>query len=162
MENGLEVEFLKACEEGDLKTVKALTLNGLVDTSKFDNGWTPLMRASCFSDNLELIKYLVSCGADVNQEDEDGSTSFFEAVENGSIEIAEFLLSAGSNIDHQDKVGYTALMWSAISLELESMDYLLRKGADLNLVTNEGRSFLEIANCFENERINEVLKRHNL
>ena len=163
MDATVEIEFLEACEIGDLKAAKSLAKGRLIDTTKFDNGWTPLMRACYWSGNLELVKYLIELGLDVNEiELEGGSTALFEAATHGHVEVMKFLLKKGADIDHQDFDGYTALMWCVISPEPESIDYLLNHKADISLETKDGQTFLSIVKGFDNEKINEVVSKFNL
>ncbi|WP_428243262.1 ankyrin repeat domain-containing protein [Gynuella sp.] len=159
----IEIEFLKACERGDLEKAKALANGTLIDTSAFDNGWTPLMRACSFGCHPELVKYLISLGVLVDElEPEDGSTALFEAASEGQPEIIEILLENGANINHQDFEGYTAIMYAVISPEPKSIDCLLRNNANTELLTKDGQKFIDIARGFDNERILSVLSKFNL
>ncbi|QGQ98939.1 ankyrin repeat domain-containing protein [Paenibacillus psychroresistens] len=79
--------------------------------------------------NIEGVKYLLDCGADINAQPSgfDGqATPLHRAVARGNGEMVRFLISHGANMEIADRIyGSTALGW-AEHLELPSMIELLR------------------------------------
>ena len=59
------------------------------------NGWTAL-RGAAFDGHLDVIKYLISQGAEVNVHDKDGWTAFQLAAQNGHLEVTKYLISRRS------------------------------------------------------------------
>ena len=57
---------------------------------------TPLITA-CSSSNLQIVKELLKAKADVNGQDEDGTTALYMASSNGDFRIIKKLLSSGAN-----------------------------------------------------------------
>ena len=93
----------------------------------------------------EMVKYLISKGEDVNQEDGNGLTPLLYAAVSGNTRVAELLLCAGADIDHlNDKVNVTALNAAAYKNNSETAQFLIKKGANVNLLTSisEGPAFL--------------------
>lgn len=75
--NGGQTPLLTAIKSNDqsLETVRLLVENG-ADVNRGDvSGWTPLHEA-CSKGDLELVKYLVSKGADKSLRNKDGATPF--------------------------------------------------------------------------------------
>jgi len=164
MKNEYLINFLIACETGDLDRAKEITINHqLPDTSNIDAGWTPLMRASGWGRNPQLVKYLIELGANIDfEETESGYTALACAAEEGNTEVIKVLVKLGSDIDHQDFNGKTALMSAIIFNELVSVKCLIALGANLRVKDNDGRSAHDIANGMEYDNIIEYFNEINL
>ena len=83
-QNNLQV----ACTLGDLKLVKKsinkADVNGLAS-----DGWTPLIRASK-NNYLEIVKYLVEHGANLNIRNSAGFTALHKASYSGHTEVVKY------------------------------------------------------------------------
>ena len=75
------------------------------------SGRTPLMCAteSLGRDSLEIVRQLVTDGADVNAKDDDGFTPLIDAAEAGNIQIVRLLLRHGADVHAKAAAGITAL-----------------------------------------------------
>jgi ankyrin repeat protein len=60
-------------------------------------GMTPLMSAA-HSGNVELVKLLLKYVRNVNQEDKEGNTALYYAVENNHLEVVKVLHEHGAKI----------------------------------------------------------------
>ncbi|MBU2709032.1 ankyrin repeat domain-containing protein [Zooshikella marina] len=160
MDTGSKIEFLKACETGNLKKAKKYLGNGLIpDTSDIDAGWTPLMRASGWGNSLELVSYLIENGANLEEEEpEFGYTALTCAADEGNVGVIDLLISYGSDIDHQDFEGQTALMSAIVFNQIESVKRLVQLGANLALRDHQQRTAKEIAEGMEYDAICEFFK----
>lgn len=89
------------------------------------------MRAA-WNPNLEILKTLLSAGADVKAKNKDGATSLhYAAASNSNPEIVTALLKAGIDINEGDKDKTTPLMNAArFNPDLEIFKTLLGAGAD--------------------------------
>ena len=69
-----EKELIKACEDGNLENVKSIIKSGGVNiNTKNSDGETALIVASsCLY--LEIVRYLIKNGADINAKDNNGRT----------------------------------------------------------------------------------------
>lgn len=61
-------------------------------------GITPLMSAA-HSGNIEVVKMLLKYVRNVNQEDKEGNTALYYAVENSHLEIVKILHEHGAKIN---------------------------------------------------------------
>lgn len=61
---------------------------------------TPLMEAAQ-EGYLELVRYLLKCGADVNTQTTSADTAFTYACENGQTDVADVLLQYCANLVSQ-------------------------------------------------------------
>lgn len=91
----------------------------------------------------EIVKLLISAGADVNSVHGNSGTALMLAASNAT--ITEILLSAGANVDMKDPNGCTALHRAASGSSLEVVELLLRNGADINAKNNSGMTPLSFA-----------------
>ncbi|XP_056372521.1 ankyrin repeat and KH domain-containing protein 1 isoform X2 [Hyla sarda] len=95
---------------------------------------TPLMEAAQ-EGHLELVKYLLSAGANVHAATATGDTALTYACENGHTDVAEALLQAGADLEHESEGGRTPLMKAARAGHLCTVQFLISKGANINHAT---------------------------
>ena len=91
---------------------------------------------------LEVVKYLLELGADLNHQDNEGYTALFLAARYGKLEFVKYLQELGADLNHQNNKGYTALIWAAATGQLEVVKFLCELGADLNHKDNVGNTAL--------------------
>ena len=144
-----------AAENGALKEVQELIGKGAY--IKAQNPWdgtTALMMASK-KGHLEVVKYLVKEGADINQVSRYERTALIEASENGHLEIVKYLIKIGVDISAKNVNNYTALMLASGSGHIEVVRYLIEKGVDIHNKGEYGTTALEAAST---NRHNDIVK----
>ncbi|XP_056108634.1 KN motif and ankyrin repeat domain-containing protein 2 [Rhinichthys klamathensis goyatoka] len=115
--------------DGDLQTVLQLLCTGDVNAKASQAGQTALMLAVSHGRG-DMVKALLSCGAQVNLRDDDGSTALMCACEHGHVDIVRQLLSVpGCDATLTDNDGSTAL---SIALEASQNDIAVLLYAHLN------------------------------
>ena len=110
------------------------------------SGKTALIYALTAEDPLppNLIKALISAGADVNQANSMHQTPLMLAVYRHPLETVRMLLEAGAAVNVKDKRGWTALMF-AISAPTEIVDALIAAKANVDDVDEWGQTALMFA-----------------
>lgn len=83
--------------------------------------------------NLDIVKYLVENGAEINDCNENGRNSAFVAANIKKPEILKFLIGRGANLDFVDKFGKTALQNSIAENFSDIVEILVEGKADLDL-----------------------------
>lgn len=111
-------------ERNNLGKVKYLVEKRGADINDYWNG-APLWRASR-GGHLEIVKYLVEHGANVNAKDSYNDVALAIASECGHLEVVKYLLANGAIID-----GYV-LYRTALGGKVEVMKLLIENGADIN------------------------------
>jgi ankyrin repeat protein len=158
----------------DIESVKIV-----IKVTSEDHGNSPIHYAAR-KGHLDVVKYLVSKGADINADGENG-TPFFQAIKNGRLDVAELLIQKGSDINKgspldwvaskkrndpgKDKFekseGWTVYRgndWSPSGWDerYKLAEFLLENGADVNQKDDGGMTPLEIAACFGNVSLVEL------
>ena len=75
---------------------------------------------------VEVLRNLLSQGADVNAAQGDGMTALHWAAENGNVEMLEMLLSAGANSEAVTRLGRYTPLHLASKMGVESSVISLR------------------------------------
>lgn len=109
------------------------------------NGYdvTPLHLAAGRGE-MDMVKCLVSKGADVDTKDANNRTPLYWAIESGRFDMVKLLIDRGADIDAKDEDGNTPLYVAAIR-ELDIVKYLIDKGADVNTKNKYGVTVLHVA-----------------
>ena len=105
------------------------------------NARTALIHAAAYN-NLELLKWLIEKGANVNHQDRIGYCALHFAGQNKLVDIAKFLLENGADPNLQDIHGNSPL-WTAVfesKAEKEVMNLILKSGGDPNLYNKYDKS----------------------
>lgn len=130
---------------------------------------TPLMEAAQ-EGHVDLVKFLLSKGANVHAQTATGDTALTYACENGHTDVADVLLSHGADLEHQtlalqeheSEGGRTPLMKAARAGHLCTVQYLISKGADVNrATTNNDHTVLSLACAGGHLKVVELLLAHN-
>uniref|UniRef100_A0A673HI56 Protein phosphatase 1 regulatory subunit 12C-like n=1 Tax=Sinocyclocheilus rhinocerous TaxID=307959 RepID=A0A673HI56_9TELE len=97
-------EFLAVCASGDIEEAKEMLREARVQNGEDDmvncantDGITALHQA-CIDGSMEMVEFLLSQGASVNQVDSEGWTPLHVAASCGNLEITEFLLRHGASL----------------------------------------------------------------
>ena len=105
--------------------------------------------------NLNLVRDLITLGANLDWQNEDGQTVLHKCARWNSPEIARMLLDAGADVNVQDGDGWTALHVSAFNNRLEITQVLIDAGADKTIPNNDGELPYELA---KTQELKELLK----
>lgn len=107
----LDSSLCWASRLGYLPCVTLLVDSGADLNSQVWGGFTPLLWATIFSGNIEVISYLIQKGANVNCcSNKRKQTPLHAAVIKGDHRIAQALIDMGANLDDQDYLYKTPLL----------------------------------------------------
>jgi ankyrin repeat protein len=117
--------FQRACEKGYLEIAKLL----IKDKSEFKdkillNPKKSALHLAIKKDNLELMKWLLENGLDINTKDEDGKTPLMDAVSNLKPSTVKFLLEKGASVNDTSNNGEDILSISRQTLNNEMISII--------------------------------------
>ncbi|CAG9534670.1 unnamed protein product [Cercopithifilaria johnstoni] len=135
---------LEAAKEGDVEKIRKIIIPETVNCRDVRGRFsTPLHLAAGYN-NLEVARFLLENGAEVNLKDKGGLIPLHNASSFGHLEIASLLIEYGAEVNHPDKWGYTPLHEAAQKGRTQICSLLLNSGADVTLKNNEGFTALDI------------------
>lgn len=144
-------EFVKICESGSIENfIEKFTKEKLLPNAKYTSqGWgeiTLLTLASEHSSNVEIVKFLLREGAEINPKKITSITNvpLIRAVCNkiSPKSTVQVLLQAGANVNTKDASGFTALMLAADRNYTDVIELLLQAGAKVDIKDNAGETAL--------------------
>ena len=145
-----------AIRQGDIQKVEQLLKEGAdVNLKAIISRDTPLFEAVVAGNN-EMVKLLLTHGADANQLNYD-KLPLVVAAWKGDRAIVSVLLAYGARINTQDGDGYTALHAAAYAGHEQMVKFLLEGGADYTLKNKEGKTALDLVDTTKNYRIASLI-----
>lgn len=109
---------------------------------------------------MAVVKFLVSAGAQVNAKDDDGATPLHQAALKGKTRMVRFLIAKGAELDARSNAGDVALheaAWGLGDEHLSTVKVLVSKGADINARNGQGQTALQIAKRSGHRRVVDFL-----
>jgi len=167
--NDLTRDFFLAIKSNKVDQVKFYIRIG-VDVNAVGSYIGYEVRALIFASRCgftEIVKVLLTAGADPNSVYEGGETALMNAIQcSRNIEIVKLLLNAGANINAEDTQKRTALFYAICyppkGRGTEIVSLLLNAGADINFKDNYGADlplYIRIhKEANENKKIVKVLE----
>ncbi|EJD75737.1 tankyrase-2 [Loa loa] len=142
-----EEDLLDAARCGDLCTVKRIIEScgtEIINCKDFDGREsTPLHFAAGYN-RVEVLKYLLEKGANVEARDTGWLVPLHNACAYGHLVVAELLVKHGANLNAIDKWGYTPLHEAALKGKFDVCKLLLLSGADPKHKGRDGKSPLDV------------------
>uniref|UniRef100_A0A452GET6 KN motif and ankyrin repeat domain-containing protein 4 n=1 Tax=Gopherus agassizii TaxID=38772 RepID=A0A452GET6_9SAUR len=113
-----------ADSDEDMEVVLKLLKEGNVNIRASQGGRTALI-LGVSHDREDMVKALLSCKADINQQDDNGTSALMVACQHGNVEIVKLLLAhPGCNTTLMDKSGNSALSVALKSAHMEIAELL--------------------------------------
>jgi ankyrin repeat protein len=140
-----EQRLLHAVRQNDRAAIERVLEHGVSVNAKDDIGRNTLFLAVLDARDLDLVRWLHSKGAAVDDADVGGRTPLGFAAEHGNLDISRYLAEQGAEIDHRDIQQRTPLFHAALTNHRDVAAFLLDRGADVNARDQFGDTPLIVA-----------------
>eukprot|EP01100_Stratorugosa_tubuloviscum_P001358 TRINITY_DN1303_c0_g1_i1.p1 TRINITY_DN1303_c0_g1~~TRINITY_DN1303_c0_g1_i1.p1 ORF type:complete len:374 (-),score=185.00 TRINITY_DN1303_c0_g1_i1:40-1161(-) len=155
-----DAQIHRAAKKGSRLEISNLISSGVDPNLRGAGERTPIHYAVSSSETL-AIQTLIEAGGDVNLVDNAGWTALHYAASLFKVEVTRFLLEktdAIKNINGRNNMGYTPLFVAASRPGNNStLELLIKHGADKELLTNDGKTVLEICKQSKYETITPLI-----
>ena len=127
-----DARISEAAMRGDKDAVRKL-IEQRADIDGAQGDGSTALHWAAFNDDLDMVRLLVSAGANVRSTTRNGDISpLFMACTNGNAAVIEVLMKAGADANSVKANGTTALMMAAASGSTDAVKTLLDHGANVN------------------------------
>jgi len=142
---GCSIAVNRPIQYGDLDHIKAIISKDPAKINEENEFGYTLLHISARENKIEIVKYLISQGADVNVQDDFIEIPLFKAVRRANIELVKYLVLRGSKINTNNIRKETPLHAAVIERRLDIAKFLVSQGADVNTKDINGESLLHEA-----------------
>ena len=160
LENGAPVDACDNLNRTPLMHVCHEDLPNLVDDLK-PFASTESEREAHDQRRTEIVRILLSHGADVNATNWSDTNALILACQKGFVGVATVLLEHGANPNSSDWTGRCALSFACESEDFGVIELLLRHGADPNLASKDKNTMLMIACRKERVDLVDLVVQHS-
>lgn len=132
--------LIAAAKSGNIDQVRELVENG----ADPNYSWIPPFMWAYFERNVDIAKYLIKQGGNVNHDVFSEGVLLSFAARDGELRFCEYLIDVGANVNHgMPKGGETPLHNAAEANQLSAIEMLIEHGAEVNRCSKSGESELE-------------------
>jgi ankyrin repeat protein len=142
---GDRADLSLAIRQGNLERVRAIVQKSPAMVASADeSGFTPLHIAAT-AGRVDIIEFLLQCGADIEARTSGGQTPLFQTVPLASAEAFDYLLRKGARLGARDNSGRSILQF-ALSWQRPAMaDLILARGFVIEVDGPAAQDMLEEA-----------------
>ncbi len=121
-----------------------------------------MLNIAARADNLDAVKWLVSCGARLDSISKDrGYTAIMDSVWRGNAEMTRFFIEQGAELDTISKDGQTMLVLAVGADKTEIVKMLAENGANPDIKDGMGMSAYDYAKLFKKTEILSILEKYH-
>jgi ankyrin repeat protein len=146
------------------QTINFLIEQGADVNTEDENKVTPLMKIISIGEtqglNLELIKKIITNGANIDAYDKNGKTALHYAMEQKSRyenrKLIKLLIEKGADVNVQDNEGNTPLILATKNYDVELIKSLVEGGALLSIKDKKGKGAIDYIH-YEQKELRTIL-----
>ena len=129
----MQAEFFEALQEHNFDEAAEMLKNGanLSPTCGFNHRCQPLATAAKEGD-LELMRFLIDNGADLDGYNAYDDVALIYALENQQIESAKLLVESGANVNIPNAFGISPFIGATSTGDIDLVTSMIQNGAELD------------------------------
>jgi ankyrin repeat protein len=126
------LDFFKEIKK--LNDVFNLPLSALVNVNEtfVDAQDNTLLIYAVKKNDIEMVAFLLTLGADINKSNMVGGTPFSKASQDGNFEMIDLLRRSGANINSENIIGETPFQTAIRSGNIKVAEYLIKHGVPID------------------------------
>lgn len=136
-ENG-HTPLMEAASAGHVSVSKLLLEYGAGINTHSNEFKESALTLACYKGHLEMVKFLLSAGADQEHKTDEMHTALMEASMDGHVEVAKLLLDSGAQVNMPAESFESPLTLAACGGHTDLAMVLIERGANLEEVNDEG------------------------
>ncbi|CAD5123429.1 DgyrCDS11779 [Dimorphilus gyrociliatus] len=136
-ENG-HTPLMEAASAGHVPVSKLLLDYGAGINTHSNEFKESALTLACYKGHLEMVKFLLSAGADQEHKTDEMHTALMEASMDGHVEVAKLLLDSGAQVNMPAESFESPLTLAACGGHTDLAMVLIERGANLEEVNDEG------------------------
>ena len=117
-----------AARLGNLNTLQAFVDSGQAQQSQLNQA----ILYGALTEKIDVVKYLVDQGVDINQGDSDGCTALHYLSQDGTVDMVRYMVNNGALINATCRGAETPLKWAHYGDNTQVTEYLVSVGATQN------------------------------
>jgi ammonium transporter Rh len=138
-------QFLSAANDGDVWKVSKMLNDGIPpDVADYDK--RVALHLASAEGHAEIVRLLLSKGANVDTPDRWGNTPLSEAIRSGQRSVVQVLKEKGATLGSENR-SMTELITAASNNDMDTISSLVQAGVDINKGDYDGRTALHLAVC---------------
>ena len=129
-------DVIREIQNQDMEGVRAIISKNKDILNNKDSEGNYMLNVAVLGGNIEIVKYLVSQGADINIKDSAGKPPLQIAIHEGKVELIKYFLSEKADVNMKDYFNETSLHKATHKGEIEIVKLIVSHGAHLNTKNN--------------------------
>lgn len=121
-----------AIENDEINKVQKLLQKGFDINKGINKEHNTCLIYASYKNRLEIVRFLLEKGADVNACNNEGFTALMYASRNNNFEVVCLLLEKGANVNKYNFYNCTALLYASYNNNLELFRLIIKTGANVN------------------------------
>lgn len=129
-----------AAEHGIVSVVTKVMETHITPVDGEDADQRTAMHFACLNGNADVVKVLISFGANIRSKDADAMTPILYACSSGNLKLVKYLIAHGSKVllEDKDATGNTGLHIACHLGHLDLSQYLVKIGMDISALNEAG------------------------